>query len=119
MTRRESPRTDAAGEQVRIEKVSDTVSRKIDDLGLNENQIESIRTLRDLKSGLILITGMKKSGLTSTFYTLLGNHDPFLNNINTLEKNTSAELQNITQFTYSLSDTGTVSFSRRLQSILR
>ncbi|MHC4237294.1 MAG: GspE/PulE family protein [Planctomycetota bacterium] len=108
-----------AGEQVRIEKVSDTVSRKIDDLGLNENQIESISTLRDLKSGLILITGMKKSGLTSTFYTLLGNHDPFLNNINTLEKETSAELQNITQFTYSLSDTGTVTFSRRLQSILR
>ena len=108
-----------AGEQIRIERISAIVSRKVADLGLNENQLESIRSLRDVKSGLILVSGMKKSGLTSTFYTLLGNHDPFLNNINTLEKQTSAELQNITQFTYSLSDTGTTTFARRLQSIFR
>ena len=108
-----------AGEQIRIERVSAITSRKVDDLGLNENQIESISSLRDIKSGLVLISGIKKSGLTSTFYTLLGNHDPFLNNINTLEKKVSAELQNITQFTYSLSDTGTTTFARRLQTILR
>lgn len=108
-----------AGEQVRIEKVSAIVSRTIDDLGLNENQLESIRSLRDIESGVVILSGMKKSGLTSTFYTLLGNHDPFLNNINTLEKQTSAELQNITQFVYSLSDTGTATFARRLQSVLR
>ena len=75
--------------------------------------------MRDLKSGLILLSGIKKSGLTTTFYTLLGNHDPFLNNINTLEKQVSAELQNITQFTYSLSDTDTTTFARRLQTVLR
>jgi type II secretory ATPase GspE/PulE/Tfp pilus assembly ATPase PilB-like protein len=108
-----------AGEQIRIERVTAITSRKIDDLGLNENQIKSISSLRDIKSGLILISGIKKSGLTTTFYTLLGNHDPFLNNINTLERQVSAELQNITQFTYSLSDTGTTTFSRRLQTILR
>ena len=107
-----------AGEQIRIERISAIVSRKVADLGLNENQLESIRGLRDVKGGLILVSGIKKSGLTSTFYTLIGNHDPFLNNINTLEKETSAELQNITQFTYSLSDTGTT-FARRLQSVFR
>jgi len=108
-----------AGEQISIERASAIVSRKVEDLGLNENQLESIRGLRDIKGGLIIISGMKKSGLTSTFYTLLANHDPFLNNINTLEKQTSAELQNITQFTYSLSDTGTTTFARRLQSVFR
>ena len=108
-----------AGEQIRIERISAITSRKVKDLGLNENQIESISGLRNVKSGIILISGIKKSGLTSTFYTLLGNHDPFLNNINTLERQVSAELQNITQFTYNLSDTGTTTFSRRLQTILR
>ncbi len=108
-----------AGEQIRIERVSAIVSRKIDDLDLNENQVESIQSLRDIKSGIVLISGLKKSGLTSTFYTLLGNHDPFLNNINTLEKQISAELQNITQFTYSMTDTGTTTFARRLQSVFR
>lgn len=108
-----------AGEQVRFDKMSGVVSRKIEDLGFNENQIDSIRSLRDIKKGLIIISGPKKSGLTTTFYTLLRNHDPFLNNINTLEKAISAELQNITQFTYSMTDSGTTTFSRRLQTIFR
>lgn len=108
-----------AGEQIRIERISGIASLEIEDLGLNENQIKSISGLRDIKSGLILISGIKKSGLTTTFYTLLGNHDPFLNNINTLERQVSAQLQNITQFTYTLSDTGTTTFARRFQSILR
>ncbi|MHC4962900.1 MAG: ATPase, T2SS/T4P/T4SS family, partial [Planctomycetota bacterium] len=84
-----------AGEQIRIERISGIASLQIEDLGLNENQIKSISSLRDIKSGLILISGIKKSGLTTTFYTLLGNHDPFLNNINTLERQVSAQLQNV------------------------
>lgn len=108
-----------AGEQVKLEKASELVSRKVEDLGLNDNQIESIQTLRDIKKGLILVSGPPKSGVTSTLYTLLGSHDPFLNNINTLEKSPSAELTNITQFTYTLSDTGTTTYARRLQTILR
>jgi type II secretory ATPase GspE/PulE/Tfp pilus assembly ATPase PilB-like protein len=108
-----------AGEQIRLERVSAMTSRKIEDLGLNENQIESVRSLGEIKSGLVLLTGIKKSGLTTSFYTLMSNHDPFLNNINTLERRISGELQNITQYTYTLSDTGTTTFSRRLQTLLR
>lgn len=109
----------SAGERIVLEKSSDLISRPVDGIGLNENQFETIATLRDISKGLILISGPAKSGVTSTFYTLLLNNDPFLNNINTLEKNPSGELQNITQFTYSLSDTGTTTYARRLQSILR
>ncbi|MBC8378533.1 MAG: Flp pilus assembly complex ATPase component TadA [Planctomycetes bacterium] len=108
-----------AGERITLEKVSALSSRKVDNLGLNDNQFESIRTLRDINSGLIIISGPKKSGITTTLYTLLGQHDPFLNNINTLEKNPATELTNITQFTYSLSDTGTTTYAKRFQSILR
>lgn len=108
-----------AGEQVKLEKVSELTARKIDEIGLNENQSESILSLKELKSGLIIVSGPPKSGVTSSFYALLGNHDPFMNNINTLEKAPAAELPNITQFTYSLSDTGTTTYSRMLQSVLR
>lgn len=108
-----------AGEQVKLTKISELTSRKVKDLGLNDNQLESIQTLRDIKNGLIIVSGPPKSGVTTTLYTLLSNHDPFMNNINTLEKNPAAELTNITQFTYSLSDTGTTTFARRLQTILR
>jgi type II secretory ATPase GspE/PulE/Tfp pilus assembly ATPase PilB-like protein len=108
-----------AGEQIRFRRVSELLSRKVQDLGFNENQLESIQSLREIESGVVLVTGPKKSGVTTTFYTLLGNHDPFINNINTLEKEPAAELQNITQFSYSLSDTGTTTFARKLQSVFR
>ncbi len=108
-----------AGEQVRLDKVSGIVSRKLDDLGLNDNQIESMRSLRDLDSGVALITGIPQSGKTTTLYTLLGNHDPFLNNINTLEKAPQAELPNITQNVFTMTDSGTTTYSRRLQTLLR
>jgi len=108
-----------AGEQVKLERISELVSRKFDDLGLNENQYESISSLKQLKQGLILLTGPEKSGVTTSFYTLLAHHDPFLNNINTLEKQPAAELSNITQHTYTLSDTGTMTYARRFQTMLR
>jgi type IV pilus assembly protein PilB len=109
-----------AGEQVRFERISSLANRKIEDLGLNENQIESIRTLRTLQGGgLIIVSGTAKSGVTTTLYTLLGNHDPFLNNINTLEKRPAATLPNITQNTFTMTDTGTTTYSRRFQTLLR
>lgn len=109
-----------AGEQIQLQKVSGMVSMKIDDLGLNENQIEPIKSLRQLEGGgLVIVSGPAKNGVTTTFYTLLGNHDPFLNSINTLEKNPAGRLENITQNTFTLSDSATATYARRLQTLLR
>lgn len=108
-----------AGEQIRLIKTEDYCTRSMENLGLNDNQYESIRSLKDIKSGLILISGPAKSGVTTTLYTLLANHDPFMNNINTLERKLAADLPNITQNEYSLSDTGTTTYGRKLQSLLR
>jgi type II secretory ATPase GspE/PulE/Tfp pilus assembly ATPase PilB-like protein len=108
-----------AGEQLKLIKTEDYCTRKIEALGLNDNQFESIRSLRDIKSGLVLISGPAGSGVTTTLYTLLGNHDPFMNNINTLERKRAADLANITQNEYSLSDTGTTTYGRKLQTLLR
>jgi len=108
-----------AGEQIKMFKAEEYCSRKLEDLGFNDNQFESIRSLRDIKAGLVLISGPTHSGITTTLYTLLANHDPFMNNINTLERKKSVDLANITQNEYSLSDTGTTTYARRLQSLLR
>ena len=42
-----------------------------------------------------------------------------MNNINTLEKQASTELSNITQHTFTLSDTGNMNYSQKLQAVLR
>ena len=65
------------------------------------------------------MSGPEKSGATTTLYALLRNHDPFLNSINTLEKQPSSALLNVTQNTYTLSDTGTTTYSQRLATIVR
>jgi len=108
-----------AGEQVKLTRADDKTVKKIAELGFNDNQLESIESLRNETKGLVLISGPAQSGRTTTMYALLRNHDPFLYNINTLEKKPLTELPNITQNIFTLTDTGTTSYSRRLQTILR
>jgi type IV pilus assembly protein PilB len=108
-----------AGEQIRIVRIESQDIKRLDELGMNADQVEQLKALRDIKNGLVLVSGPKKSGVTSTFYAMLRNHDPFLSAINTIERNPSGALPNITQNVYSLSDTGTTTFAKRLQSIFR
>ena len=108
-----------AGEKGRIVKLQEYSLMKMDDLGLAPKQLELMLPMRNVERGLFIISGPEKSGITSTLYSMLCNHDPFMNNINTLEKTFSTELPNVTQHRFSLSDTGTTTYSRKLQTILR
>jgi type II secretory ATPase GspE/PulE/Tfp pilus assembly ATPase PilB-like protein len=108
-----------AGEQLKLTRMQEYNLMKVDEVGFAASQVEAIANLRDLEKGLFIISGPKKSGTTSSLYALLRNHDPFMNHINTLEKEPAAELQNITQHTFSLNDTGTTTYARKLQTILR
>jgi type II secretory ATPase GspE/PulE/Tfp pilus assembly ATPase PilB-like protein len=78
-----------------------------------------LNKIRDGKQGVFIISGPKKSGVTTTFYALLRQHDAFLNSIDVLERQPTADLPNINQITFSLSDTGTTTFAKRLLSLVR
>lgn len=105
--------------QVRLKKVTQQSVSRLDEIGLMPEQLEQLNTMRELKQGLFIVTGPQKAGVTTTFYALLRNHDAFLNSINTLERRPSAELPNITQNVFKLSDTGTSSYAKKLQEIVR
>ena len=107
------------GEQIRLRLVKQYSLMKIKDIGLFGEQFEQIKQLRDQKAGLFIVSGTRQSGVTSTFYALIRNHDPFMNNINTLEKSPAGELANVTQNVFKLSDTGTGTYAKRFQSMLR
>ncbi|NIP28994.1 MAG: hypothetical protein GWN67_29155, partial [Phycisphaerae bacterium] len=96
-----------AGEQVRLKQIVQKSVSRIADIGLMPEQLEQINTLREIKQGVFIVTGTQKSGVTTTFYALLRNHDAFINSINTLEKRPTAELPNITQNVFKLSDSAT------------
>ncbi len=107
------------GEQVLLKRGGGQDVKKLPDIGLSPDQYEQLNSVRDLKSGLFIVTGPPKSGVTTTFYAMLRNHDAFLNNISTLEKQPSAKLPNITQTVFSLSDTGTTTYAKKLHTIVQ
>ncbi len=108
-----------AGEQIKIRKSQSYGAIKLEELGLSNDQLEKAKGLRGVKGEVFLTTGPKKSGTTTTFYALLRNHDPFLNSINTLENHIDGELENITQNSYTMTDSGSVPYSRKFQTMLR
>jgi len=108
-----------AGEQVRLKQLAKEHDLRLSQLGLAPDQLNHMERLPEASQGLFLVTGPRKSGVTTTLYALIRNHDAFLNNINTLEKQPAAELLNITQHTFTPTDTGTSTYAQKLQSMVR
>lgn len=108
-----------AGEQIRLRLLSKENITKLSEIGLMPEQYEQLNQFANVKKGIFIISGPKKSGVTTTLYSLLRNHDAFINNIATLERQTANPLPNITQNTFRLSDTGTTTFAKKLQTVVR
>jgi type II secretory ATPase GspE/PulE/Tfp pilus assembly ATPase PilB-like protein len=108
-----------AGEQVRLKHIEQETISKLDDIGLMPEQLAQFGQLRGVKQGVVVISGPRQSGVTTTLYSLLRNHDAFINSVNTLERQPSGDLPNITQNVYALSDTGTTTFGAKLQAVMR
>lgn len=108
-----------AGEQVKLKFVAEYSFKMLPDLGLMPEQLEMLKGIAQGPKGIFIISGPKKSGVTTTFYSLIRNHDPFLNNINLLEKQPAGEVPNVTQNVYTLGDTGTTTYAKRFHIMLR
>ncbi len=108
-----------AGEQVRIRKVSQEAIIRLAELGFTPKQLQSLEDVKNVNEGIILVTGPKSSGVTSTFYSILREHDAYTNNIYTFEKEITSALPSVTQQVFSLSDTGSSSYAKKLQQLFR
>jgi type II secretory ATPase GspE/PulE/Tfp pilus assembly ATPase PilB-like protein len=108
-----------AGEQVKLKQMTQESITRLADIGLTAEQYEQMNKIREMKPGILIITGPKKSGVTTTFYALLKNHDAFINSIHTLERQPAMGLPNITQNVFTLSDTSTTTYAKKLQTVVR
>ena len=108
-----------AGEQVQLTRTTKAETLKLNEMGLTSEQYEQLNKISESKQELFIVSGPKKSGVTATFYAMLKKHDPYLNVINTLERRPLGELTNITQNVFTLSDSGTTTYGKKLQAILR
>jgi len=108
-----------AGEQVRLKEISHEELPRLNEIGLMPEQYEQLSRFNEIKQGVFIISGPQRSGITTTVYAFLRNHDAFINHINTLERQASHNLPNITQNSFNLSDTGTTTFAKKLQLVVR
>ncbi len=108
-----------AGEQVRLKQIAKEHDLRLNELGLATEQQEQFGQLASRHQGVFLVSGPPRSGVTTTLYALMRNHDAFLNSIHTLEKQPPAQLQNITQNVFTLTDSGTATYAKRLQTLVR
>ena len=108
-----------AGEQVRLKQITHEDLPRLNEIGLMPEQYGQLSRFNEIKQGVFIISGPSKSGITTTLYAFLQNHDAFINHINTLERQASYNLPNITQNAFNLSDTGTTTFAKKLQALVR
>lgn len=107
-----------AGQRVVMSMFSEESKFRAADIGLNKNQLPLLTAAIEKPRGVVVVSGPKESGVTSTLYALVRSHDAFLKNIHTLETSKVMDIDNVTQHVFD-SKGGTVPFSRQLQSIMR
>ena len=108
-----------AGEQMTIVREEANQRKTLGELGLTTDQLMQLEPQKQRHKGLFIVSGPRGTGVTTTFYSLIRQHDAFLNSIVTVERRPAAELSQIIQNVYSLSDTGTASYAQKIQQVLR
>ncbi|MCG8409144.1 MAG: Flp pilus assembly complex ATPase component TadA [Phycisphaerales bacterium] len=107
-----------AGQRILLKMFADEAKFRLLDLGFTKSQLKDMESIVAEPKGVVIISGPKASGITSSLYAILRAHDAFMQNIHTLEVTKALELENITQHVYDSQD-GTISFGKRFRSLLR
>ncbi len=103
------------GQRMQLRIVQEAARTNLDDLGMPEDLRRRVEQLNSARGGLIIVSGLRRNGVTSTLYSLLRQHDAFMLQLATLESRVTVELENITQNAYR----DQVDLTGRLASVLR
>jgi len=106
------------GERMVLERYEEARTIRIDELGFHADQLKRIEEVINAPSGVVLVSGPARSGVTTTLYSIVRRHDAFIQNVHSLEVDPLTELDNITQNVVEGTGDGKAA-ARRLQSVLR
>jgi type II secretory ATPase GspE/PulE/Tfp pilus assembly ATPase PilB-like protein len=107
-----------AGERLQIHVITEESRLRLPELGLAHQRLKQFSQVAKSSQGMIIVSGPKESGITTSAYAQIQGHDAFMQNIQTLERKRLMEVENVTQHTYDQSKTD-VSYARQLQTIIR
>lgn len=88
------------GQRMHFRVVHEFVQTNLDELGITSEMLARLRELNQSDNGIIIVSGRPGSGVTSTLYSLLRQHDVFIQQLMTLEAKVDVDLENISQREY-------------------
>ncbi len=91
------------GQRLLLRVRQEIIQTRLAELGMSGPVLAAVREMCK-HPGLVLVSGRGGSGVTSTLYSLLREHDSFTQQIVTFEKNQAIELENVTQNRYEADD---------------
>lgn len=103
------------GQRMQLRIVQEAARTNLGELGMPEELHRRVEEINSAEQGLIIASGARQNGVTSTLYSLLRRHDAFMLQLATLEAKPTIDLENVTQNSYR----DQVDLTGRLASILR
>ncbi|MEZ6241829.1 MAG: ATPase, T2SS/T4P/T4SS family [Phycisphaerales bacterium] len=97
---------------------AESVRRDIDELGLLDAQLESVRAIGKKEGGIVLVASPSDHGRTTTMYSLLRLHDAYTENVQTIELEIEDRLEGARQLQYEPKEDGP-DYATTVRSVLR
>jgi type II secretory ATPase GspE/PulE/Tfp pilus assembly ATPase PilB-like protein len=94
------------------------VSRKLADLGLLDPQAEELKAIAAEEKGVVLLASPPDGGRTTTFYSVLGLHDAYTKNVQSVEADPQASVEGIRLNKFDADKEG-AEYSTTVRSVLR
>ncbi|MBN2562945.1 MAG: Flp pilus assembly complex ATPase component TadA [Phycisphaerae bacterium] len=107
-----------SGQRVLLRLIAEEAKFRPPDLGLTQDQLPVFEKVLAQPKGVVICSGPRGSGVTSTLYAILRTHDAFMQNIHTIEITKAMDLENITQHVFDDQD-GATTFGKRFRSLIR
>jgi len=90
----------AHGQRMQLRIMQEAARTSLDQLGMPDDLRQRVEKLNSATTGLIIVSGPRGNGVTSTLYSLLRQHDAFMLQLVSLESSPTVELENITRNAY-------------------
>ena len=109
----------SAGERMDIKVSSQAQELTLTQLRLPPDQLEQINALAKLEKGVVIVTGKRDCGVTTSLYAFLRSHDAYVQHIHAIETRPLAEIENITSHKPKVAQDGKPDMAGTLRSVLR
>lgn len=107
-----------AGEKLTLKVIGAEAKFKIPEIGLTPDQQTTMTQLiKEVEGKLILLSGPRFSGVSTTLYSIVRSHDAYLQNIQLIEYTKEVTVENITQHLFVPADDKT--FAQEVVKLVR